>query len=158
MSWRSKPFMWPEKYYWLTEWIDRNVLSIFSSYWKQHLQLGRSILFNEWCSPNESDMAFGSLGAFWKVDLTGKNCLLVCTRNDSVDLKNINEKIQLSVNSKQPTRILLVIPSELLQEMALPPRKILSIAESSTNFPLTRPEEVEGTRFNASEATRSSLW
>jgi len=114
--------------------------------------LGRSILFNEWCSPNESDMAFGSLGAFWNVDLTGKNCLLVCTRNDSVDLKNINEKIQLLVDSKQPTRVLLVIPSELLQEMALPPRKILSIAEISTNFPLTRPEEVEGTSFNASEA------
>src|SRR6185312_14304617 len=114
--------------------------------------LGRSILFNEWCSPNENDMAFGSLGAFWKVDLTGKNCLLVCTRNDSVDLKNINDKIQTSVNSKQPTRVLLVIPSELLQEMALPPRKILSIAEISTNFPLTRPEEVEGTSFNASEA------
>ena len=42
-------------------------------------------------------MAFGSLGAFWKVYLTGKNCLPVCTRNDSVDLKNINDKIQFSV-------------------------------------------------------------
>src|SRR5438552_1501935 len=48
------------------------------------------------------------------------------TRNDSVDLKNINEKIQLLFNSKQP----MVIPFEHLQEMAFP-RKILSTFQNA---------------------------
>src|SRR3954468_2428196 len=70
--------------------------------------LGRSTTFSAWCSVREDDVSFGSLGPFWKADLSGRNCLLVCSAQDQGDLPRISEKINLLVNSKQPTRILLI--------------------------------------------------
>ena len=97
------------------------------------------------------DLSFGSKGAFWNADLVGKNCLFVGTNDELVDIKRISEKIQSLINSKQPTRIVIIIPSQLLQKMDLPSRKILELASVPEAFLLTRPEETEKNEFRASE-------
>jgi len=37
--------------------------------------VARSSLFDEWCSVDPDDCAFGSMGSFWETDLSGKNSL-----------------------------------------------------------------------------------
>jgi len=113
--------------------------------------LGRSALFDEWCSTNENDLSFGSLGAFWKANLEGKNCLLVCTENDNVNIKRFNEKIKSLIDCKQPTRVLIILPTQIFQKLALPPRKVLELASVPTTFPLIRPEEAENSTFSTNE-------
>ena len=104
------------------------------------------------CSVCEDDVSFGSLGPFWKADLSGRNCLFVCSGQDQRDFPRISEKINLLVNSKQPTRILLIIPTQLLSQLVLPPRKILEIASVPIALPLIRPEEVDCKYFGAKES------
>ena len=50
--------------------------------------LGRSTTLNAWCSVGEDDVSFGSLGPFWKVDLSGRNCLFVCSGQGQRDFPN----------------------------------------------------------------------
>jgi len=113
--------------------------------------LGRSALFDEWCSTNENDLSFGSIGAFWKANLEGKNCLLVCTENDNVNIKRFNEKIKSLIVCKQPTRVLIILPTQIFQKLGLPPRKVLELASVPTTFPLIRPEEAENSTFSTNE-------
>ena len=119
--------------------------------------LGRSIHLQEFCSTNENDLPFGSLGSFESAKLTGKNCLLVCTRNESKNLDTFSKKIRLLIDSKLPTRILLVLPTQLLQKMNLPPRKILNLAYISKHFLLTHPEELENWEVKAEEPYSMAL-
>jgi hypothetical protein len=69
-----------------------------------------------------------------------------------LDIKRISGKIQSLINSKQPSRILLITPSQLLPELNLPHRKILELASVPIAFPLIRSEEPEKKEFYANEA------
>ena len=119
--------------------------------------LGRSTTLSAWCSVREDDVSFGSLGPFWKADLLGRNCLFVCSGQDQRDFPKISEKINMLVNSKHPTRILLIIPTQLLSQMDLPPRKILQIALVPRALPLIRSEEVDCKYFDAKESYSITL-
>src|SRR5690242_20661920 len=53
--------------------------------------------------------------------------LYLCSGQDQRDFPRIGEKINLLVNSKQPTRILLIITTQLLSQLVLPPKESYSI-------------------------------
>ena len=111
--------------------------------------LGRSDLFDEYCSSNQHDQSFGSLGSFWEVNLIGKNMLLVFGEKDfKVIQQGLLDRVSLLVNSKRPTRILLIAPSSSLPEKL--PRTILKVASISSGLPMIRPADVVGSSISTS--------
>ena len=108
--------------------------------------LGRSDLFGEYCSEDPNDRSFGSLGSFWETNLAGKNVFLVWNGNDRKhqDIQHILSLVQ----SKRPTRILIVAPSSMLPNNL--PRSVLEIASISSGFQMLRSvDSIETTRTSS---------
>ena len=95
----------------------------------------RSCLFDEWCSSDPNDHAFGSLGSFWETDLSGKNSLLFGT----IDNRTI-ARVHSLLNTQVPTRLVIVTESSPPSDKAL-----LKVASISSHFPLVVPGTPETT-------------
>ena len=100
--------------------------------------LTHSSLLSEWCSERVEDSLFGSLGNFRSTPLEGKNIVFVYLRAPSAEGKFLEmnfEKIKQLVLSKLPTRILLVVSSNLLSSLS--GREFLEIAHIPVGFPFS---------------------
>ena len=74
--------------------------------------LGHSPLFSYWGSIEPRDKHFGSMGSFWETDFSGRNCLLVL--DPVTSFMEIESRLDLLIESKRPTRIVVVCPSPLI--------------------------------------------
>ena len=98
--------------------------------------LGHSPSFSCWGSVEPEDRYFGSTGSFWEADLTGKNSLLVLDLG--TPFKEIEKRLESLIESKRPTRIVLVCPSP---KMAVGPnRGYILLASVPQGFPLILSE------------------
>jgi hypothetical protein len=88
----------------------------------------RSPLFQEWCSVDPNERAFGSLGSFGETNLSGKNTLLVFS--SEIDHSSV-ERILALVRLPQPTRFLIVCP----ESRSFRERYFIKIASIESHFP-----------------------
>ncbi len=125
--------------------------------------LTHSRLIPEWCLERVEDALFGSLGNFQSSPLEGKNILFVSLNAPSTDGKLLEknvQKIKQLVLSKLPTRVLLVVSSNLLH--FLTGREFLEIAHIPVGFPFCTPNGIiDKTTWPVSIAlaiNKESMW
>src|SRR3954467_5384134 len=118
--------------------------------------LGRSPLFEEWCSLDQNDRLFGSLGSFWEIDLSGRNMLFVCDfALTKAELDKVYSRARTFVKSEQPTRLLIIGPTPDSKTVAN--RGCLEVAKIRRGFPLIHSISGQSDTFLADQSVSMFL-
>jgi hypothetical protein len=95
--------------------------------------LRKSSLLREWCSPDESDKAFGALGSLMSQNLAGKNCFIILqwiTAHNPAIKNQFYHLIKEWVGTKKATRLIILGPTRELKDWFHPKdRQFFEIAQ-----------------------------
>jgi hypothetical protein len=98
--------------------------------------LHRSLLFQEWCSSEQADTAFGSRGSIHGQNLSGHNSFILLYNLESKVRMKVIELLRTWLSSKKPTRALIIIQRKEIEQWFRPrDRRFLEIGYSAS-FPL----------------------
>jgi hypothetical protein len=135
--------------------VDKDLANILSRHFKLTTEYGtnpfhRSHYFAEWSSFEPEDAKFGAKlidgktqqANFFKEDLLGKNVFMALHRIDEKkSTKLFWEDLERQISTKEPTRILVVVPSKYVDSFidTTRHRGVLELARVK-NFPFKKPD------------------
>jgi hypothetical protein len=117
--------------------------------------LHRTRLISEWSSFEQEDAKFGAQvlegktneAKLFKQDLSGKNVLMIFHRiwdENKSTCKYFWEELERQISSKEPTRMLVVVPSQYMEPLVEKKRcGFLELARIEKHFPFKSPESFQ---------------